>query len=556
MKIYLGTLMAITNQQKNNMLGIVVGLFNASPGSKFLADFTTIIEGGTTEAQLADTLAATTVFTNDIMGGKTVTAQVTELMNHYGLVADNIAGSPATQAANFFANSLNSGIGFGSIVFQATSFLLGSSVPAEFTQTANLLKNKIAVADVHSAHILSIDLATLQGPMFGLDGTSVLSSAAATNYLVTNGFLFRITTNSATLDEATIGPLAGPVGVIDVPDNFTINLVSANNNTGLGGAFDVVGNISVTPLNAAGTTAGGNAESFTLNATINDGNANGAAEGINAQTMIINGVENLFISSNVASTDGSSPDTNPAAHTLTAKIIAPEAEAITITGNGGVNLEANAGLLSELTIGKVTAINASGSTGNIDISLAAHARSVIYTGSSGRDDYAGSTQGDIITGGQGGDFIILEAAKAAQDVLRLNSAIDAQISDTNNDGSITILEDINFEMVENFTAGTAATADLFDVRGLAFTGTQQGIVDVAAKVPTFDTNLTSIVDLFSDTAGDRGVAFSEIPLPLQPGESQTIMFIDANKDGNLTAADDIVIEVMGAGPLAVENFLF
>ena len=128
--------------------------------------------------------------------------------------------------------------------------------------------------------------------------------------------------------------------------------------------------------------------------------------------------------------------------------------------------------------------------------------------------------------------------------------------DTNGDGKLTIMSDLDFEMIDNFTAGAAATADRFDVSALAFTGVQQGIVDVAAKVPTFDTDLTSIPDLFLDTAGDRGVAFSEIPLPLQPGESQTVLFIDANKDGNLTAADDIVIEVMGAGPLAVENFIF
>jgi hypothetical protein len=227
--------MAITNQQKNNLIGIVVGLFNASPGSKFLADLSTIIESGTSEAQLADILAGTSIFTSGIMGNKTSAAQVAELMNHYGLVADNIASSPATQAETFFTNSLNSGVGFGSIVFQATSFLLDASVPAEFTETANLFKNKISVADVHPAHILSTDLPTLQGPLFGLNGTSVLTPTAATNHLVSSGFLVRINTNSASLDEATLGPLAGPVGVIDVPDNFTINLISANNSAGLGG---------------------------------------------------------------------------------------------------------------------------------------------------------------------------------------------------------------------------------------------------------------------------------------------------------------------------------
>lgn len=514
--------MPITNQQKNNILGVVVGLFNASPGNKFLADFTKQIESGTTEAQLANALAAFSAFTNGIMGGKTTTAaKVTELMSHYGLVADNIPGSPATQAAAFFTSSINAGVGFGAIAIQASSFLLGPSVPAEFTETANLFKNKIAVADAHSAAIISDDLETLQAPMFNLDGSKVLTPAEVTTYLQTNGFLFPLNVSSVTLNS----PLPGPVGAIGVPDAFTVNIVSA------GGALDIFSGFSVTPLDASGTTAGGNAETFTLNATGN----------INAHEIIANGIENLIISSTVA---------------LTARFIAPDAESITITGNGDVNLTTSASSVAEMNIGKVTTINATGSTGNITTNFSAHTQSVTYTGSSGADFYAGSTRGDNITGGLGGDFIVLEAAKAARDVLVLKGATDAQIRDTNNDGKVTILDDLAFEMIDNFTAGAAATADRFDVRGLAFTGTQQGIVNVAAKVPTFDTDLTNIVDLFSDTAGDRGIAFSVIPLQQQPGESQTIMFIDANKDGNLTAADDIVIELMGTGPLAIENFIF
>ena len=62
------------------------------------------------------------------------------------------------------------------------------------------------------------------------------------------------------------------------------------------------------------------------------------ADGINAQTITVAGVENLVISSTVASTDGSTPDTEAADHTLTVNFIAADAETITITGNGGVKL--------------------------------------------------------------------------------------------------------------------------------------------------------------------------------------------------------------------------
>jgi hypothetical protein len=513
--------MPITSAQKNDILGVVVGLFNASPGNEFLRNFTTLIEGGTTVAQLADTIAATPAFTSGIMGGKTTTAaQVTEMMSHYGLVADGVAGSPASQAEAFFTSSITAGVGFGAIAVQATAFLLGPTVPAAFTQTANLFKNKIAVADVHSATIFSQDLPTLQAPMFNLDGTKVLTPAEATNYLVTEKILFNVNASSVTLSS----PLPAPIGAIGVPDAFTVNIGSA------GGSLDIGAGFSVTPLDAAGTFAGGNAESFTLNATGD----------VNAREIIANGIESLIISS---------------ATELAVRFIAPDADVITIIGSGNVDLETNASTMDEMTIGKVSVINAGGSTGNIAINFAAHTQSVTYTGSTGRDTYVGSSQGDIITGGKGGDFFILESAKAAQDILVVNAG-DAQIRDTDGDGRITILVESDFEMIDNFTVGAAATADRFDVSSFAFTGTQRGIVDVAAKVPTFDTDLTNIPDLFLDTAGDRGVAFSEIALPPELGVSQTVMFIDANKDGNLTAADDIVIEVMGAGALVVDNFIF
>jgi hypothetical protein len=542
--------MAITNQQKTNILGIVTGLFNAAPGGQYLTEFSDLIDAGLTETQLADSLAAHSTFTSGIMGGKTtVASQVTVLMNHYGLVADDIAGSPASQAEEFFTSSLNSGIGYGKIVIEATNFLLSNTVPTEFSETANLLKNKIKSAEIYSEYISSTNLATLKGPLFGLNGTTLLTTAEATAYLVTNKFLFNA--NTATFDEATTGALAGPIGFINVPDNFSLNIISAGKNN----VFDIGADISVTLQDASGLTAGGNAETFTLNATIKDGNIGTDTDGINAQTITVAGVENLAISSNVVTNGGSAPGAHAAAHTLAAKFIAPDAETITITGNGGVNL-AMGSTLDEMAIGKVSAIDASGSTGNVIINFAAHAQSVAYKGSAGTDIYVGSIEGDIITGGKGGDWIILEKAEAARDILILETAADAQISDTNNDGKIVILDELGFEMIDNFSVGSAATDDRIDVTSFGFTGAQRGLVDVNAKVPTFDTDLTSIPDLFSDITGDRGAAFSEIPLPPELGVSQTFLFVDANKDGDFTAVDDIMIEIMGSGPLSETSFIF
>jgi hypothetical protein len=342
--------MPISSAQQSNILGIVAGLFNAAPGKQFLTEFSNAIDAGLSETQLADILAAHPVFTDGIMGGQSTTPlQVAVLMNHYGLATDSVSGSTASQAETFFTKSIDAGIGFGAITAQATDFLLGNSVPADFIETANLLKNKIIAAEIFSASNSSTDLAALQAPLAGL---------------------------------------------------------------------------------------------------------------------------------------------------------------------------------------------------------------TIFTGTDGADTYTGTSNGDVISGGMGGDRIFLEDAQTARDVLVLKTATDSQISDTSSDGKITIIDDLGFDNVENFKVGPANTDDRVDVSNFAFTGAQLGIVDASAKVPVFDSDLTSIPELFSDpAAGDRGLAFSEIPLPPALGISQSFLFIDANKDGDFTAANDMMVELQGTGSLPETIFI-
>ena len=521
--------MAISSgAQENNLLGIIVSLFNASPGNKFLEDFSAQLENGLTEAQLADTLAASTAFTSGIMGGKpTVAAQVTELMNHYGLIADNVPGSPATQAQAFFTDSINSNVGFGHIALLMTNFLLGPSIPPEFVETANLFKNKIAVASLHSQAIVSQDLNTLQVPMLIFDEgkASIWTDQEITDHLVSSGILFNLDgTTSITIDQAagSSSPI-DPFGIINTPDDFTLNV---NNVSG----EHVIEPFSVTPLNCAGTNK------FTLKATV--------AHKIDIIDMMLHGFENISIIAN---------STNPGS-LLATRIFAPEAQTVTITGDSAINLTENASNENELAIGNVNFIDAGGSTGNIIVNFKEHKSAVTYLGSGGRDLYVGSKGGGEIDGGLGTDFFILEEDQAARDTLILSSADEAQIVDTNADGRFTILQDnMGFEMVENFSAAN----DLYDLAGFGFVGAQQDVTDASAKVPTFDTDLTSIPDLFVDATGvDRGAAFSVIPLLQFPGEVKTILFVDANKDGNFTAADDIVLELSGTGPLTEANFVF
>lgn len=336
------------------------------------------------------------------------------------------------------------------------------------------------------------------------------------------------------IDEAVNGALAAAVGFTNASDSFTLNVASKAKT---GADFAVGAAITVTGKDYTGTTATGDAETFTLVANMRDGSKNDVANGnINANTITVAGVEHLVVESNVSTLDGGSKALGAANHTLTASFVAAEAETITVKGAASVDLS------GVTTIGVVTKVDATQSTGNVKIDLSTHAKSVAYFGSEGIDTLSTGTKGDNIYTGKGADIVTLTTA-GVRDTFVLKAATDSQIGDTDKSGKITLAGDESkagvqqIDTITGFTAGGTATSDRLDVTNFAFAGAQRGVVDVSALV-VGATDLTSIADLFAAPAGDRGLAFSVIA-------SQTYVFIDANKDGNFTAADDAIIKLAG-----------
>lgn len=164
--------MAITNAQETEILKVVAGLFNAAPGGTYLTELANLVEGGMTTSQLADALAANTIFTHGIMGGKvTVDDQVAVLMDNFGVTADSDPASAGSQAEAYFTQQIEAGVGFGKIVYDAGSFL-ATTTDTAFTTTATLLANKALVAHAYSTTSSSTDLATLQNVLSNVTGTA------------------------------------------------------------------------------------------------------------------------------------------------------------------------------------------------------------------------------------------------------------------------------------------------------------------------------------------------------------------------------------------------
>ncbi|MCH9639017.1 MAG: hypothetical protein K0U40_05945 [Betaproteobacteria bacterium] len=166
--------MAISTEDQTKLLKIVTGLFNAAPGTVFLPDLESFIENGGTQQALARELAVTTIFTDTLSGATTSAEQAAILAGNFGLTADDVAGSAATQAIDFFTAGIDAGTNIGDLVYEAVMFL-SDSPPAEFAEIAQLLDNKAAVSAEYSATVGSSDLSILQAALSTVTGTAPLT---------------------------------------------------------------------------------------------------------------------------------------------------------------------------------------------------------------------------------------------------------------------------------------------------------------------------------------------------------------------------------------------
>lgn len=272
--------MAITDPETTN-LKIVIGLFNAAPGSGYLTDIENLAKGKTT-AQLADALAATTIFTNGIMGGKDTTPlKVAVLMHNFGVVADSNPVSVGFQAQAFFTDRINAGVGFGAIVYEAVNYLSQDSatLPAAFTTVATLLSNKAAVAAAYSATNASTDLAKLQGVLSAVTGTELYTDVQVAAILAASG---STTADSTITGSANADILAGGSG------NDTLSGLAGDDTINGGAGDDIIyGGIGADIM-----TGGAGADTFVFDATVG-ANSTGVTSG-DVITDFTVGTDKLF----------------------------------------------------------------------------------------------------------------------------------------------------------------------------------------------------------------------------------------------------------------------
>jgi S-layer protein len=263
--------------------------------------------------------------------------------------------------------------------------------------------------------------------------------------------------------------------------------------------------------------------------------ANGAANGTVAamlDTNTANAIETVTVNSNVTNADAALKAgvnyVNTLKFTTSAglkELVVKGDSALTITGATDVPTD----------LGDLVKVNASDSTGNITFDFSTATKAITYIGSDGVDTVNTGTIGDTVFGGLGADAITITTAGVTDTIVYNNVAAESQLTDANKDSKITLAADN--ATVDSITAFTVAK-DKLELDHFAFNDYQKGaVLDLAGEITTA-TDLTSIEDLFADVNGDRGVA------KFYDG-TDTYVFIDVDKDGDFSAADDMVIQLAG-----------
>lgn len=180
--------MAITTQERTNILKLTVGLFNAAPGANYLSEFTSVFEAnGHNLAALAGTLGTTGAFQSLYPSFQTASEFATKFLTTLGLQGN-------TEAVDFVTAKFNAGVPKAQIIFDAL-VALDASTSAEFAAAKAILVNKAAVAENYSVTLgaSSTSLETLQGALANVTADPASVTAANAANAGGNGQTFTLT---------------------------------------------------------------------------------------------------------------------------------------------------------------------------------------------------------------------------------------------------------------------------------------------------------------------------------------------------------------------------
>lgn len=145
---------------------VIVGLFNAVAGRQYLPQLAAEINADFSIRDLAKVLVTKPIFSEVMLNTDSPAQKAAILAGNFGLTADGVEGSAASQAIEYFSTQIEAGANVGDLVVNAVEFLAREDLPEEFAATASLLENKAAVAAAYTGS--DTDLASLQAVLAGV----------------------------------------------------------------------------------------------------------------------------------------------------------------------------------------------------------------------------------------------------------------------------------------------------------------------------------------------------------------------------------------------------
>ncbi|TMU17988.1 hypothetical protein E0L35_19620 [Halomonas sp. ATBC28] len=138
--------MAITEQQKTNLLGVTSFMFNFAPDQASFDRFEAIIDADPSFYALGTDLARTEAYTSQFSEGATRAEKIDVILGRLGL-EEGSAGY--TRGSDFINQRLDDGIPEGQVLMEIGEKLLQETPPEGLEGAAAVLRNKIAVSEAY-----------------------------------------------------------------------------------------------------------------------------------------------------------------------------------------------------------------------------------------------------------------------------------------------------------------------------------------------------------------------------------------------------------------------
>jgi len=460
--------MALTTQERDNIVKLAVGMFNAAPGSTYLQEFTAFFEAnGRSLSSLANYFAGSSAYKGIYPNFQSPAEFASTFLTPLGLQANTVA-------TDFVTSRFNKGQSTQSIMLD-TLIALDATTDSAFTTAKAILNNKTSVATTYSLTNSALTLSALQAVVSSVDATAASVTAANAANSSASGNTFTLTTG---VDITSFnGTMVGAESATDAAD--TLN--TGDTLTGTGSA-DVLRAIIADTDNPVLTLTG--VETVRLEATsaatLNAQSWSGlttlqvANEGLLNTTTLLTTVQNLRSNATLSLENvGVQTSLDNALAVTYANGSVGSTGTLTIAGNGagGWNGDGGTAVLAGIAITgnnevftKVV-LNSTG-TNRVEVEAAAaddfNLSEIVVTGSGATsldfatasvdtvttvnlsaasgaitlvDTYGAGTVNVTVTGGSGNDTVTVDATRAAtvslgngNDVLTIANATSALIT--------------------------------------------------------------------------------------------------------------------------------